>query len=74
LVFGLILADVEDVIEDQQMIFVEFGKRGFESEFAPRDRQDEIAGAHEQHAPSVLDERDVIEVNIETVARREGTL
>ena len=27
--FGLILADVDDVIEDQQMIFVELGERGF---------------------------------------------
>src|SRR5204863_3777497 len=56
--FGLILADVDDVIEDQQMILIELGERAFEGELAARDLQapDEIAGAHEQHAPSVLDE------------------
>src|SRR5213078_2099130 len=56
--FGLVLADVDDVIEDQQMILVELGERTFEGELAARDLQalDEIAGAHEQHAPSVLDE------------------
>src|SRR5881227_3890125 len=56
--FGLILADVDDVIEDQQMILVELGECTFERELAARDLQalDEIAGSHEQHAPSVLDE------------------
>jgi hypothetical protein len=51
---------IDDVIEDQQMILVELGERTFEGEFAARDLQalDEIAGAHEQHAPSVLDERE----------------
>src|SRR5881227_1503879 len=58
--FGLILADVDDVIEDQQMIHIELGERAFEGELAARDLQalDEIAGAHEQHAPSVLDQRE----------------
>ena len=57
--FGLILADVDDVIEDQQMILIELGERTFEGELAARDLQalDEIAGAHEQHAPSVLNKR-----------------
>ena len=40
------------------MILIELGERTFEGELAARDLQalDEIAGAHEQHAPSVLDE------------------
>src|SRR6202043_2329030 len=56
--FGLILADIGDVVEDQQVILVELGERAFEGELAARDLQalDEIAGAHEQHPPSVLDE------------------
>ena len=42
------------------MILVELGERTFEGELAARDLQalDEIAGAHEQDAPSVLDERE----------------
>ena len=42
------------------MILVELGERTFESELAARDLQalNEIAGAFEQHAPSVLDERE----------------
>jgi hypothetical protein len=49
--FSLILVDVGDVIEDQQVILVEFGERAFEGEFAARDLQ-----ADEQHPPSVVDE------------------
>ena len=42
------------------MILVELGKRTFEGEFTASDLQalDEIAGSHEQDAPSVLDERE----------------
>src|SRR5438128_10628426 len=36
---GLILADIDDVIEDQEMILVELGERTFECEFAVRDLQ-----------------------------------
>jgi hypothetical protein len=38
---------------------VALGDRAFEAEFAACDLQtlDDFAGAHEQHAPSVLDER-----------------
>ena len=52
--FGLILADIGDVVEDQQVILVELGERAFEGELAARDLQalDEIAGADEQHPPS----------------------
>ena len=58
--FGLILADVDDVIQNQQMILVELGERVFEGEFTACDLQalDQIACAHEQYAPSVLDERE----------------
>src|SRR5207249_9435061 len=58
--FGLILADVDDVIKDQEVILVKLGECAFKREFATRDLQslDEIAGAHEEHAPSVLDERE----------------
>ena len=40
------------------MILVQLGERALEGEFAARDLQglDEIAGAHEQHPPSVVDE------------------
>src|ERR1700691_1954009 len=52
--FGLILADIGDVIEDEQVIFVELGDGVFEIELTTRDLQalDEIAGAHEEHAPA----------------------
>src|SRR5207244_929337 len=58
--FGLILADVDDVIKDQEVILVELGECAFKRELAARDLQslDEIAGANEEHAPSVLDERE----------------
>jgi hypothetical protein len=38
------------------VILVELGDRAFEAEFAASDLQalNEFAGAHEQHAPSVL--------------------
>ena len=56
--FGLILADIGDVVEHEQVILVKLGDHAFEAQFAARDLQalDEFAGAHEHHAPSVLDE------------------
>ena len=55
--FGLVLGDVGDVIEDQQIEFVELGNGGFESEFAAGNLQslDEIGGAGEQDAPAIFD-------------------
>src|SRR5438309_4822647 len=55
--FGLVFSDVGDVIEDQEVEFVELGNSGFESELAAGDLQplDEIGGAREQHAPAVFD-------------------
>ena len=35
--FRLILGDIGEIVEDQQMIFVEFGDRGLENEIAARD-------------------------------------
>src|SRR5205085_1634273 len=57
---NLIFADIGDVIEDQEVILVELGERAFECQFSARNLQtlDEVAGAHEQHAPSVLDQRE----------------
>jgi hypothetical protein len=45
------------VIDDQQVVFVELGNSGFESELAAGNLRslDEIGGAGEQHAPAVLD-------------------
>src|SRR5437868_13566922 len=58
--FGLVFSDVGDVIEDQEVEFVELGNGSFESQFAAGDLQplDEIGGASEQHAPAVFDERE----------------
>src|SRR6267378_4490995 len=58
--FGLVLGDVGKVIEDQQVVFVELGNGGFESELAAGNLQslDEIGGAGEQNAPAVFDQRE----------------
>src|SRR6185369_4819186 len=55
---GLILGDVSEVIEDQQVIFVEFGDGSLKSEFSAGDLQPlhQIGGACEQHAPAAFDE------------------
>ena len=55
--FGLVFGDVGEVIEDQQMVFVELGNGSFEGELAAGDLQplDEIGGSAEQHAPAVFD-------------------
>ncbi len=57
--FGLILGDVGEIVEDQQMIFVELVDRGFESEVASRGLQslDEIRRSREENAPAAFDER-----------------
>ena len=56
--FGLILADIGEVIEDQQIEPVEPGDGGLEREFAARDLEplDEIGGAGEHHAPAIFDQ------------------
>ena len=55
--FGLVFGDVGDVIEDQQIEFVELGNGGFESELAAGNLQslDEIGGAGEQDTPAIFD-------------------
>src|SRR6185437_2544939 len=56
--FGLVFGDVGEVIQDQQVKFVELGNGGFESKLATGNLQslNEICGAGEQHAPAVFDE------------------
>ena len=56
---GLILGDVGDIVEDQQLVLVELGDGGLKPQLPARHLQplDEVGGAHEQHAPAVLDER-----------------
>ena len=55
--FGLVFGDIGEVIEDQEVEFVELGNGGFESELSTGDLQPlyEICGAGEQHAPAVFD-------------------
>jgi len=57
--FRLILGDIGEVVENQQMIFVELGDRRFEHEVASRDLEflHEVGGSGEQHAPAFLDQR-----------------
>jgi len=57
---GLVFGDVGEVIEDQEVVFVELGNGGFESVLATGNLQplDEIGGASEQPAPAVFDERE----------------
>ena len=56
--FGLVLGDVGEVIENDQLVFVEAGDGCLESKFAARDLQflDQIGGAGEENAPAILDQ------------------
>lgn len=56
--FGLILGDIGDVVEDEQVEFVEFGDGGFESEVLPSCLQllHEIGCSRVKRAPSLFDE------------------
>ncbi len=51
--FGLVLGDVGEVIENDQLVFVEAGDGCLEGEFAASDLQflDQIGGSGEEHAP-----------------------
>src|SRR5271165_2854117 len=55
--FGLVFGDVGEVIEDQEVEFVELGNGGFEKELAAGDLEplDEIGGAGKQYAPAIFD-------------------
>src|SRR5262249_30997547 len=55
--FGLVFGDVGDVIEDQQIEFVELGNGDFECELAGGKLRwrDEIGGAGERDAPAIFD-------------------
>ncbi len=75
--FGLILGDVSEVVEDQQVEFVELGDGGLEGEFATCDLEllDEVGGAGEQHAPAILDEGEADgcgEMGLSPAGRAEG--
>jgi hypothetical protein len=58
--FGLVFGDVGEVIEDQQVVFIELDNGSFESELAAGDLQplDEIGGPSKQDAPAVFDKRE----------------
>jgi len=57
--FGLILGDIGDVLEDEEMIFIELVYRGREGEVTSRDSQplDEIGRPGEENTPAAFDER-----------------
>ena len=61
--FGLILGDIGEVVEDEEMIFVELVDRGPESETALCDLQllDEVRRPGEEDAPSVFDEPSILQ-------------
>src|ERR1700678_4570124 len=54
----LVLGEIGEIVEDQQVIFVELGDRGFEDEIAARELKllDEVGGSGEQHAPALFDQ------------------
>jgi hypothetical protein len=53
----LILGDIGEIVENQQVLFVEFGDRRFEREITARDLEflHEICGSGEQYAPALFD-------------------
>ena len=55
---GLVLGDIGEVVEDQQVIFVEPGDRRFEAEIATGDLKPlhEVGGFREQDAPALFDQ------------------
>ena len=55
---SLILGDVGDVVEDEEIVAVEFGDRVFKRQFAAGDLKPlhKIARASEEHPPAVFDE------------------
>ena len=57
--FGLILPYIGDVVEDEEVVLVEFPDGGFERQFAPSDLQplDEVGGARVEDTEAVLDKR-----------------
>src|SRR5271155_5656525 len=55
---GLVLGDIGEVVEDQQVIFVELGDRRFEREIATGELKPlhEVGGFREQDAPALFDQ------------------
>ena len=54
----LILGNVGEIVEDQKVVFVELGDRGFEGEIAARDLKllNQVGGSGEQDTPAALDQ------------------
>jgi len=55
----MIARDVAEVVENEQMVFVELGHRGFECEFASGDLQalHEVGSSGEQNPPASFHQR-----------------
>jgi hypothetical protein len=55
---GLILGHIGKIVENEQVIFVEFGDCRFEREITARDLEflHEIGGSGEQYAPALFDQ------------------
>ena len=58
--FSLVLGNIGEVVEDQQVIFVELVDRGFEAEIASCELEplNEIGGASKENTVAVLDQRE----------------
>ena len=56
--FRLIFGDIGEIVEDQKVIFVEFGDRGFEGKIAACDLEllHKVGGPSEQNAPTLFDQ------------------
>ena len=54
---GMVLMDIGEIIEDQQVVSVEFGNRGLQLQSLSCSLQplDEVSGSGEQHTVAVLD-------------------
>ena len=63
--FGLILGDVGEVVENEEVVFVELVDRGLEGEVTSRDLQllDEIGCPGEENAPAVSLDRKSTRLN-----------
>ena len=57
--FGLILSDIGDVVEDEQVVLVQFADGGLQGQFATRDLEflHQVGGARVEDAEAVFDER-----------------
>src|SRR3546814_3988218 len=60
----LVLGDIGQIIEDQQVIFVELGQGGFQCQLTSRDLEflNEIGGAGDEYAPAARSEEHTSEL------------